>query len=247
MIRLVQLGAGGASPPLVAIPGIDGSSGSLLPIVRGLAERRRVVVVDYTDEQATSVEQLSEEIARALRKELGEPVDLLGQSIGTIFAAQLDAGSMIPSRRIVLCCTFTRLRWTALRLSNAMLRLTPSWLYRAIAPASMAIVCGPVGDGADHPFFAASRAARKEGIIKRTGWEIGRDFATDLARVRSPLLVLMGQKDRFVPNVGREVEKLARLFDGRDARVRLVPGAGHVVLPSGAIEFVIREIEGFLA
>lgn len=240
------MGAAGGSPVLVAIPGIDGSSGSLLPIARGLAERRRVVIVDYSGEQTTSVEQLSEEIGRALRRELSEPVDLLGQSIGTIFAAQLDGGAMIPTRRIVLCCTFTRLRWTALRVSNALLRLTPGPVYRAIAPLSMAIVCGPVGDGADHPFFAASKAARKEGVIKRTAWEIGRDFRADLARVRSSLLVLMGEKDRFVPNVADEVERLERLFGGRDARIRLIPGAGHVVLPSKAIQFVIREIETFL-
>jgi pimeloyl-ACP methyl ester carboxylesterase len=204
-------------PRLVAVPGIDGSDGSIRPIVESLAATRDVSVVNYHDEDARTVEALADQMATALRSGFDEPFDVLGQSIGTIFAAQLAARSGLAVRRVVLCCTFTKLRWNTLRVANAFLSVTPRSIFSATAPISMRVVCGPVGDGGHHPFFEASRNANKAGVIKRTGWQIGRDFSPDIAAVKQPMLILMGARDRFVPNASREVAKLRQLLAHQDA------------------------------
>ena len=111
----------------------------------------------------------------------------------------------------------------------------------------MAYVCGPVGDGWRHPFFGATFRSDPEGLIKRTRWEIGRDFAQDIERIDVPGLVLIGAKDRFVPDPQREVERLRSLFVGKQVRVEVVPEAGHVLLSTAAIDRAAREIEAFLA
>jgi pimeloyl-ACP methyl ester carboxylesterase len=244
-VRLVRHGPDGGRRPLLVVPGIDGSEGSVAPIVARLAERRPVVVADYTAETNRTLEELSVEIAAAAAA-LPSRLDLLGQSIGTIVAAQLAGRGLVAADRVALVGTFTRLRWRLLAASNALAGLTPDWLYHLTAVPLMALVCGPVGDGWDHPFFAAARRSGRAGIVKRTGWEIGRDFSADLAALRSPALVLVGAQDRFVPDVGHLEKELAALFAGRPASVCVIPRAGHVLLPSAAIAEAARRIEEFL-
>lgn len=246
MIRLERIGSAPSGTPLVMIPGIDGSSGSVLPIAQALARERPVFITDYTAEQNATVETLSSEIAGLLGASLPGPFDVIGQSIGTIFASQVACAPTLPVRRVVLCCTFTRLRWTTMRVSNTLLAITPRSLFAATAPTMMKLVCGPVGDGANHPFFEASRRADKHGVLKRTAWQIGRDFSPDIAAVQLPLLVLMGARDRFVPDIDREIDTLRSLLAGRNASVRTVADAGHVLLPSSAIAFAAETISEFL-
>jgi pimeloyl-ACP methyl ester carboxylesterase len=181
-VRLVRYGAASAQPPLVAVPGLDGSVGSLAPVVERLAAHRQVVVVDYTAETHPTLDGLADEIGARVAAEVEGPVDLLGQSIGTVLAARLAVRGGVEVRRVVLVSTFTALRWRALAAGNAVLRWTPGWLYARTAAPLMALVCGPVGDGHDHPFFDAVRVSDPGDARKRTGWEIGRDFAVELSR-----------------------------------------------------------------
>lgn len=248
MVTLVRYGRASARPALLAVPGIDGTPASLAPIIARLAGARQVVVADYSREENATIEQLADEVRRLAATAMWGPIDLLGQSIGSVVAAMVESRGTLPVRRVALCCTFTRLRWNALRASNAMLGVTPRPLFRLISPLAMRVVCGPVGDGARHPFFAASRDADPRGVRKRTAWQIGRDFASDLARIRRPLLVLMGDHDRFVPDAPGEIARLGRLFAGHDdARVEVLRGAGHVILPSSAVADAATRLEAFYA
>lgn len=246
-IKLHHYGEATAEPPLLAIPGLDGTSGSIQPVVARLAQGREVIVVDFSAERNATLEGLVAEIAAAVKEEGCPSLDIMGQSIGTILAAQLATTPGIPVRRVVLTCTFTRLRWTVLKWVVRLTRLSPDWLYRLTSPLTIALSCGPVGDGRDHPAFAASRNSDKEVVARRTSWQINRDFSTDLARIQAPLLILMGEKDRFVPDAGEEIGKLRALFAGRPgARVEGIPDAGHIFLPSAAINAATNRIEAFL-
>jgi len=246
MIKLIRYGKPTAAPALVAVPGMDGSIGSIHPVVEKLSGRGEVLLVDYTGEVNPTLEELTAEIAKTIKTEAKGEIDLYGQSIGTILAAQLASLHGLPVRKVALTCTFTRLSWTMLRAGNFIMSLTPAWLYRLTVPWLMKIACGPVGDGNRHLFFRAVRQSNKRAMMKRTGWEINRDFSADLARIHNPLLILMGEKDRSVSNAAREIEKLRRLFAGHPARIVTIPDAGHVFLPSAAVAFAAKQIEEFL-
>lgn len=246
MIGHHTFGSASNVPPLVVIPGIDGSIGSVQAIVEILSRTRRVVLVDYTQEAEPTLDRLCGAIAGVLRGQLSEPFDLLGQSIGSIMAAKL-AVQDLPVRRVVLISTFLRLNDLKLRFSNLLAGLSPRWLYRLLSRPVLIWQCGPVGDGNARPFLVRSAESNPSLIVKRTQWEIGTDFHDDIAGVAQPLLMLMGERDRFVPNARLEIEELRQLVTGRDARVVGVPASGHVVFPTVAIEFVVSQIEAFLA
>jgi pimeloyl-ACP methyl ester carboxylesterase len=243
-VRLRGLGEPDGRPPLLAIPGLDGSIGSIEPLVERLAADRRVLVADYTAEHNPTLEGLAREIAAVAQPEAGDGIDLLGQSIGTLMAAEIAAAAGLPVRRVVLIGTFTRVRDTAVRIADALSAVSPYSLQRLTAPALMAIVCGPVGDGRQHPFFAASRQSVFSRTRRRSAWQVGRDFAALLERVDRPLLVLLGARDRF-PRHGDAARVRAAVEPG--GRVAVIPAAGHVLLPSRAIEIAASEIDRFLA
>lgn len=247
-VRLVPYGRQTGRPPLVAVPGLDGSAGSVAPLVERLAARRQVLLVDYTAETHPTLDGLAQEVAERVRAEVHGPFDVLGQSIGTVLAAMLAGRPGLDLRRVVLVSTFTRLRWRVLAVSNGVLQSTPRWLYQRTAAPLMKVVCGPVGDGGDHPFFDAVRVSDPADARKRTGWEVGRDFAVELSALAAtgpPTLVLMGADDRFVPDVRRELARLRSLFG--PAAVEVTAGAGHVALPTAAVDSVVQRVERFLA
>lgn len=245
MITLERFGRATANPPLVIVPGIDGSIGSVEPIVEKMATQRQVIVINYTRETEATLDRLSDVIENALYDQHYGTFDLLGQSIGTIIAAQLSVRSL-PVRRVVLISTFLRLNDLKLKLSNFFTSLSPRWLYRLISRPVLSWQCGPVGDGQNHPFFALSANSDPSLIVKRTKWEIGRSFHNDIASVTAPLLLLMGEQDRFVPNAQREIEELKRLAARSNAHVVTVPNAGHVLLSAAAIDFAVLQIKEFL-
>jgi pimeloyl-ACP methyl ester carboxylesterase len=245
-VRLVDHGAGTARPPLVVIPGIDGSWGSVAPFVEDLAGDRRVVVADYTREDNPNLDDLAAEIAGAVAAHVDGPVDVLGQSIGSVLAARVARDPRVAARRVVLVGTFTRARWRALRVATVAMALSTRALNRLTAPPLMALVCGPVGDGRGHPFFATSAESDPSGVRRRTAWQVDRDFGPDIRAVDAPLLVLLGDRDRFVPDAAAQLAELRALLDGRDARVVPVRGGGHVLLPSAAVGAALAEIRAFL-
>jgi len=245
MINLIELGVQTELPPVIVIPGIDGTIGSVEPVVSNLAHHRKVIVADYSGEDNPTLDSLGAELTEACSALPLEEFDLLGQSIGTVLTAAVAGDLHQRIRRVALMCTFTRLRWGILRVSTFMMRLTPDWLYRLTTVPLMAGVCGPVGDGWDHPFFAASKSAEKEAITKRTAWQIDRDFTPELKSITSPLLILMGEKDRFVPDAEEEIAKLTRLFIDQNAEVLTIPEAGHVFLPTPAIRQAAELLKEF--
>ncbi len=248
MIRFIRLGTPTNRPPLYAVPGLDGSIGTVEPVVKLLAPRREVIVVDFSAETNPTLEALAAEIAGQIRAEGRPALDILGQSIGTIIATQVATRHSLPVRKVVLTCTFTVCRGQLLRLVVLLSKITPAWLYRATAPLTIAVSCGPVGDGRQHPAFEAARRADQTAAARRTAWQIDRDFAVDLARIQSPLLILMGDHDRFVPNAPREIAKLRQLFAPQPtAHIEVVPDAGHIFLPSAAIRLASTRIDEFLA
>ena len=64
MIRIIEIGQKSDKTPLIAIPGIDGSIGSIERIVNKVAENRRVIVIDYSEENNITLEALAKPIAK---------------------------------------------------------------------------------------------------------------------------------------------------------------------------------------
>ena len=243
-VRLIALGPDTDDEhlPIVVIPGIDGQPGSVTPIVEQLAQHRRVLLVDYSRELTGSPGDLADEIAQLIP----ERCDLVGQSIGTWLAAEVAVRRRAAVRRVVLVSPFTRVRNITLRGSALFTRLMPRWLYRSTTPGLMAVACGPVGDGKEHPFLDGVANSDQAGVARRTRWQVGRDV-TDLFRsVEQPTALVLGGSDRFVPRRGREWKHLAEIFFRPDDRVEILEDTGHVLLPSESVDQAAKIIDEFL-
>jgi pimeloyl-ACP methyl ester carboxylesterase len=217
------------------------------PVVERLAASRRVLLVDYSAEKHRTLGGLADEIADTVALAVSAPVDVLGQSIGSILAADLACRTAVDVRRVVLVSTFTVLRWRTLAVASALIPRTPAGLYRRTSALLMGLVCGPVGSGRDHPFLDAVRSSDPAAAAKRTDWEVGREFSVELSALAAtgrPTLVLMGAADRFVRDVRSETARLAELFGS--SSVASVDGAGHVFLPHEAVTEAVERIERFL-
>lgn len=241
--RTVRLVASGPEPtadlpPIVVIPGIDGQRGSVAPIVDRLAQYRRVLLVDYSHETNPTLDDLADEIVGLLP----DRCDLVGQSVGTWLAALVAQSRADAVRRVALIATFTRVRDTALRVSAWTTRWAPGPLYRLATPTLMKIACGPIGDGRDHPFLRDVADSDQEGVARRTRWQIGRDFGPMLRGISQPVAVFVGQRDRFVPDRDDEFDRIRAVFDRPGGSVTVIEDAGHVMLPSPAINQVTTAI-----
>lgn len=244
--RLVRHGSATTGVPLVVVPGMDGSVGTLAPIVERLALSRPTFVVDYTTERHATLEAFSHAVAELVREQVPGEIDILAASIGSIAAAQAIGDHGLPARRVVLVGAFTRLGDARLRTTNLLVSASPRWMYRVIAPLLMGWVCGPIGDGRRHAFFGHVRRSDPMQVVKRTRWEIGRDFAPELAKITGRTLVLMGDRDRFVPDVDEQIAALERLVSRPGSAVRTIAGAGHVLLPRAAVDAAVEAAESFL-
>ena len=202
-----------------------------------------MLVVDYSRELNPTLTQLADEIAALLP----DRCDVVGQSIGTWLAAEVAARRRSSVRRVVLISTFSRVRDLSLGASARMTRMTPAWLYRMTTPKLMALACGPVGDGTGHPFFDGVADSDQDGVARRTRWQIGRDVTDLLRSINQPVAVVLGGSDRFVARRRREFAHLAGIFSRPDDRFEIVDDAGHVLLPTAAVDRAAAVVEEFLA
>jgi pimeloyl-ACP methyl ester carboxylesterase len=242
-VRLVAHGPDDGRPPIVAIPGIDGQPGSVGPIVKQLAQHRRVLLVDYSRELTASPGDL----AGAIADLIPDRCDLVGQSIGTWIAAEVAVRRRSAVRRVVLISPFTRVRNITLRGSALGTRLMPRWLYRTTTPTMMAMACGPVGDGRDHPFLDGVANSDQAGVARRTRWQVNQDVTGLFRSIEQPTALVLGGSDRFVPRRDREWKHLTEIFSRSEDRVEILDDAGHVFLPSESVDQATRIIVDFLA
>jgi epoxide hydrolase 4 len=185
-----------------------------------------------TDQGAHTRDALLGDVVAALNVLGLDWVDLVGHSMGGAVAFQLAMREPARVRRVVLInpAGFAPLPLRHLfplarpRLVNRLARLgTPRWLFRAILWAisghAHGITARDVDEywapSSDPRYFAAARALLSEFAWQPVGPE-------QLASFHHRTLVVLGEVDRLVTGVGPVARRLP------DARVVVIPGAGHI-------------------
>jgi poly(3-hydroxyalkanoate) depolymerase len=159
-------------------------------------------------------------------------VDVLGVSFGGAVAQELALANPHRVRRLVLASTTCGLGGVpghpvALTLLATPLRYYSPTFFRLTANA----LYGPTGNGDGTRFREQINARRARpptvwGYVGQLAAGAGWTSLPWLHRLHAPTLVLSGGADRIVPPVN------ARILAARlpDARVEVVPDAGHLVL-----------------
>lgn len=226
----------GTGPPVVYVPGIDGSGRMLLGTEERLVRRFRLATLAYRIEPGTPPDADSyPALAASVVSCLDEPglsrALLLAESFGGAVALQaaLDHPERIAGLAIVNSFVHypARLR---LWVSRVGLPLVPRRLFagcrKLLAPYSL------FGNLRDDEAVRALLADQFDftgcGYRRRLRMIAGLDLRGRLREVRQPVALFAGDRDRIVASVpmGRAMASALP-----DAELEVVRGGGHLLLP----------------
>ena len=207
-------GRAGAGSPLVLIHGLGGSSRWWAKNVGPLAERFEVHVVDLVGfgrsrgRQRFALAEAAGQLASLLDRLGIERAAVVGHSMGGYIAAELAAESPERVSRLVL-------------VDAAML---PAGFVSARQLLNLALTA-PRLPATFLPTMASDVGRAGPATLLRAIRELlAADLRPKLERIRAPTLVVWGDRDRVTPlAAGRALT--AQL---PDARLAVVPGAGHL-------------------
>lgn len=233
----------GAGQPVILVHGLGGAACNWLEIAPVLARHRRVLCPDLPGHGGSaplpgaSLESVARCLARLAEAEGMLPASVVGHSLGAVVALWLALVRPEAVRGVVLAGAATIGMRT--RLARALIR-TVSLLRpaRAVSPLRGLVARVPwlrypvLGWGASdppamaaaavHAFLAPHRLHTDTGSAARA---LLQGPAPDLARIRSPALVLWGARDRVIP-LDSAVEYARRL----GAPLRVVADCGHLLI-----------------
>lgn len=229
---------GPVGPPLLLVNGLGGSLTSWGPLLEHLPGRD-VIMVDtpgsgrsQTPRLPIRVPQLADVVVGAAQELGAEQFDVLGYSLGGTIAQEIAHRHPQQVRRLILVATMFGLgaRPVPIRTHRTLLS-TKRYHDRAAMEDAMPRLAG--GRSARDPKVMAglldvreSHPPTKRGYyyqqLSLTAWS----SAPWLRRLDVPTLVLHGEGDPVVPQVNARM--LAWLL--REARLEVVPGAGHLLL-----------------
>ena len=229
-------GEGGAGAPVVYVPGIDGTGALLLGTAGRLEERFRLARLSYSAETPAveapdSYPALAASVARVIG-ELGiERCVVIAESFGGAVALQLtlDAPELIAG--LIIVNSFARYPSRGrLAIARRIAPAVPEPLFhfgrRWFAPHAL------FGKRQDPAALAEFRAIPgtffDEGYARRLAMIAELDLRPRLPEIAVPVHLYASAADRVVPSVECLKEVEAGLSD---ARLEVVPDAGHLLLP----------------
>jgi len=225
------LATGGAGPPLVYVPGIDGSGELLLDTAARLERRFRLTRLRYAGHEARDYAALAASVARCLTALDAPRVLVLAESFGVALALQLALDHAPRVAGLALVNGFARFpdRF-GLALTRGVFTLAPeAWIHRARARFVQRGLIAPRHDErALHALLALGGNWFGAGYRARLELIRALDLRPRLAEVRCPVALFAADHDRVVSSVRCAREMAASLAD---AELTLLPSAGHLVLP----------------
>ena len=246
-VRVSSWGDGGV--PLLYLHGYDGRVGEAGFLTR-LAEKRRVIAPEHPGfGESLGIDQIDDIIDLALYyrrfiEALGlTRVDMVGHSLGGMFAAEIAALSPHLVRKLVLVAPFGL--WLDDKQIPDLFIMSPSQLQRSTwhepeGSIAQGVLSGLSG-GQSAPAAIVTRAMNLSAAGKFL-WPIpDRGLAKRLPLIKAPTQVIVGAADKLIePAYGAA---FAERVTG--AQVDIVDNAGHLPMFEQEDEFV-RLVEGFL-
>lgn len=234
----------GSGPPVLVLSGLlpvagavgDGYLRGILAPLRGLAARRRVVVLNRRVGLApdTTISDLAREHAAAIRADGLGPVDVFGTSTGGSIAQQLAADHPEVVDQLAVVSAACRLGPLGRRLQASVAdhlrggraRTAMSIAAGGIAPRGLRTAARVAAAAGARRLLAAPTAVTD--LIATLDAEDGFDLARCERPIAAPTLIVGGRRDRFYGSA--LFRETARLIPG--SRLLLLDDRGHLGTPS---------------
>jgi 3-oxoadipate enol-lactonase len=225
----------GSGPPVVVIPGVQGRWEWMMPALKALSARWRVI--SYSLGSAKTFDDLVAQVDEVLDNRGVGTAAICGVSFGGLIAAKYAAARPERTSALIVVSTPSP-AWTPSAMQARHLahpwRSTPAFL--ATSPGRMWPEIATAIDGwpgrlrfcAEHLARIAAAPIVPAGMAARMRLSPGLELAADCARVRARTLVITGEPDldRVVPaSSTREFVALVR-----DAEYVMFERTGHIGL-----------------
>ena len=217
----------GTGPPLIYVPGMDGTGELFYRQVPALARRYRVATYRLRDD-ATAMDTLATDLERVIRLVApgGEPAILVGESFGGALSMTFALERPAMVRALVLLNTFPFFQpQVRLRLARAGITLIP-WGAILVVRRLTAFRLHSRHTHRDEmrEFLRHTRNTTRRGYLGRLRILTRYDVRDRLRELRMPVLLLAADRDNLIPSVAQ-----ARLMAERlpDATTVILRGHGH--------------------
>ncbi len=216
----------GDGPPVILVPGLDGTGLLFYRQVDCLVKQHRVATFRLRD-TATSMDTLVDDL-HAIVQELG-PVTMIGESFGGALSLSYALSHPALVRRLVVLNSFAYFSaQTRLRLGYHLLRAMPWRMMESVRRLAAFRMHSRHTHRADvRKFHELMRTATREGYLSRLSILCEYDVRPRLSQLQPPVLFLAADRDHLVPAV-QQAELMASLAP--EAAVRVLAGHGHICL-----------------
>lgn len=220
----------GSGPPLVLVPGMDGTGLLFYRQAPLLARDHRVGTYALRDD-ATRMEDHVADLALVVRavSNAGAPALLVGESFGGAVALSFALAHPELVSGLVVVNSFPRfLPQGRLRLAIGGLRLVPWDAMTMVRRLTASRLHSRFTHRSEiRRFLELTRRTTREGYLSRLRILREYDVRDRLASIPQPVLLLAADRDHLVPSVEQARYMAARL---PDATLRVLPGHGHICL-----------------
>jgi len=218
-------------PPLVLVPGIDGTALLFYRQQPLLARRFDTVAFPLPTAQphAMTMSSLVDDLARLVEEVSHHGAILLGESFGGALALSTALARPDLVRGLVIVNSFPYFdERVKLALAPIVLQALPWAAMPIVRRYTSGHLHSPHTRAADiDEFQRCARAIDRDSYIRRLKILRSYDLRDDLPAIESPCLLLAGDRDRLVPSV-----RWARYMSDRipQSEMEVLAGYGHVCL-----------------
>lgn len=235
----------GSGPPLVFVPGMDGTGQLFYRQIPRLASRFRVATYalrDGAERMATLVDDLAR-VIRLVASE-GQAVVLVGESFGGALAMSFTLAHQALVRRLVVLNSFPYFGpQHRLHLGRAALRVLPWGAMRLVRRLTAFRMHSRHTHRSEIRYFLAqTKRTTRHGYLGRLRILTEYDVRGRLGEIRVPTLFLAAERDKLIPSVRQGTYMAARV---PNATLRVLEGHGHISLiaPDVDLDAILREWE----
>lgn len=217
----------GDGPPLVYIPGIDGTGLLFYRQARLLAHRFRIITFRLRDD-AASMEELVADVAAHLDRVIDqrEKAVVVGESFGGALAMRFALAHASRISRMVILNSFSRITPPGkLQLAIAGMHLVP-WRTMQFVRRLTAARLHSSHTHRDEikRFLMLTSATTRHGYLNRLRILTRYDMRPDLHSLQVPTLYLAADEDHLIPSVKQATFMAARV---PNATLHVLKGHGH--------------------
>ena len=226
----------GKGPPLVLVPGMDGTGRLFYSQIPRLAPHYTVATLKLRD-NADRMELLVEDLARLIRAmtRTGEPAIVCGESFGGTLSMSLALAHPELVKRLVVINSFSRVL-PQHRLDAALisLRFIPWGAMLLVRRFTSAGMHSPHTHRREiHRFLQEMRYTTKEGYVNRLRILKRYDMRPHLGELTMPTLFVASTHDHLVPSMEQARYMMARV---PNASLHVLEGHGHICLIAPGVD-----------